>query len=165
MSAQGTDFGQIDEGQLVALAQRLAGVIGHDVARSGGMIHLRGELGAGKTTFARALLHALGVGDRVTSPTYSLVESYRVGELDIHHLDLYRIADPGELEWLGLDALAGPRSLLLVEWPERGAKSLPAADIVIGLCHAGPTRTLAAEPRSARAAEWVREWHASAGEN
>jgi len=127
----------IDEAALVAFAQRLAPAVSEGAA-----IHLSGELGAGKTTFARALLKALGVGERVKSPTYSLIESYRVGALDVHHLDLYRIADPGELEWLGLSDLAMPSSLLLVEWPERGGDALPAPDLHVFLSHAGPSRDL-----------------------
>jgi len=127
----------LDEAALTALAQRLAPAV-----RDGAAIHLSGELGAGKTTFARALLKAIGVGERVKSPTYSLIESYRVGELDVHHLDLYRIADPGELEWLGLSDLATPSALLLVEWPERGGDALPAPDLHVFLRHAGATRDL-----------------------
>ncbi len=110
----------LDEASLQALAARLA-----PAAHGGGVIHLAGELGAGKTTLARALLQALGVDERIKSPTYSLIESYRVGELDIHHLDLYRIADAGELEWLGLDELWNPAALVLIEWPERAAGTLP----------------------------------------
>ena len=127
----------LDEAALVALARRLAPAL-----RGGAVVHLRGELGAGKTTFARALLQALGVGERVKSPTYSLIESYRVDALDIHHLDLYRIADPQELEWLGLAELADPAALLLVEWPERGGTALPAPDLILHLHHAAAARDL-----------------------
>ncbi|HET6804463.1 MAG TPA: tRNA (adenosine(37)-N6)-threonylcarbamoyltransferase complex ATPase subunit type 1 TsaE [Frateuria sp.] len=134
-----------DETATAALAQRFA------TAVDGGLvIYLHGDLGAGKTSFARALLGALGVGERVKSPTYSLVESYRAGELAAWHLDLYRIADPGELEWLGLDALGDPASLVLVEWPERGTGALPAPDLVLQLEHAGNGRSARAEPRSDR---------------
>ena len=134
MSAR-TTFPDLDEQALTSLAQRFAPAV-----REGAVIHLSGELGAGKTTFARALLKAIGVGERVKSPTYSLVESYRVGALDVHHLDLYRIADPGELEWLGLSDLATPSALLLVEWPERGGDALPAPDVHVVLQHAGGRR-------------------------
>ena len=144
---------EVDEVTLVTLARRLAAVV-----RCGGVIHLSGELGAGKTTFARAFVQALGVVGRIKSPTYSLVESYRVGVLDVHHLDLYRIADPGELEWLGLDALVGATSLLVVEWPERGAAILPAADLRVELAHAGALRTLRAAAGSARGAAWLAAW-------
>ena len=147
----------VDEGGLVALADALAPAV-----RDGGALHLGGELGAGKTTFARALLRALGVGERIKSPTYSLIESYRVGALDIHHLDLYRIADAGELEWLGLGDLWQAGTLLVVEWPERGAGALPAPDLTVQLAHAGDRRQLAATPGSARGAAWLRAWAAVA---
>jgi tRNA threonylcarbamoyladenosine biosynthesis protein TsaE len=143
----------VDEQQLRALAERLA-----PVARSGGTIHLAGDLGAGKTTFARALLKALGVGERVKSPTYSLIESYRVDALDIHHMDLYRIADPGELEWLGLPELAEATSLIVIEWPERGAGALPAADLRLALRHAGSARDLEADSASAQGDELLAQW-------
>lgn len=140
----------LDEDALVALARRLAHALG-----DGGVIHLLGDLGAGKTTFARALLQALGVGERVKSPTYSLIESYRSGELEAHHLDLYRIADPQELEWLGLDGLWRPGALVLVEWPQRGGSLLPAADLVLELRHAGARRDLLATPKSPRGVAWL----------
>lgn len=144
---------ELDEGALVEAARRLAPCLRH-----GGLVHLSGELGAGKTTFARALLQALGVGERVKSPTYSLVESYRAGELDIHHLDLYRLADPGELEWLGLSDLWDGRSLVLVEWPERGGTQLPSPDLRLRLRHAGAKRSLEALAASARGAGWLSSW-------
>ena len=136
-----------DEAATAALARRFASAV------DGGLvIYLQGELGAGKTSFTRALLTALGVGERVKSPTYSLVESYRAGGRTAWHLDLYRIADPGELEWLGLDALAEPDALVLVEWPERGAGALPSPDLVLRLEHAGGGRRAGAHPRSDRGA-------------
>ncbi|MBS0581559.1 MAG: tRNA (adenosine(37)-N6)-threonylcarbamoyltransferase complex ATPase subunit type 1 TsaE [Proteobacteria bacterium] len=144
------DETELDEAGLVALAQRLAPLLG-----DGGVIHLHGDLGAGKTTFARALLGALGVGARIKSPTYSLIESYEANSLPIHHLDLYRIAAPDELEFLGLSDLAAGRFLLLAEWPERGGDALPAPDLVAHLAHAGPRRRLRLEPRTARGADWL----------
>lgn len=134
-----------DEAATAALAARLAGAL------DGGLVlYLHGDLGAGKTSFARALLGALGVGERIKSPTYSLVESYRVDDATAWHLDLYRIADPGELEWLGLDALSGPSALVLVEWPERGVGALPAPDLVLHLGYAGSGRHARVESRTAR---------------
>ncbi len=141
---------EMDETELVALAQRFAPLLG-----DGGVIHLHGDLGAGKTTFARALLTALGVGMRVKSPTYSLIESYEANGLRIHHLDLYRIAAPDELEFLGLSDLAAGRFLMLAEWPERGGSTLPAPDLVAHLEHAGAKRRLRLEPRTSRGAGWL----------
>lgn len=144
------DEAELDEAGLVALARRLAAGLG-----DGGVIHLRGDLGVGKTTFARALLGSLGVGARIKSPTYSLIESYEVNGLAIHHLDLYRIAAADELEFLGLSDLAAGRFLLLAEWPERGGNALPAPDLIVHLAHAGPRRRLRLEPRTARGVGWL----------
>jgi tRNA threonylcarbamoyladenosine biosynthesis protein TsaE len=153
-------FRAVDEAALGAIATRLAASV-----PGGGVIHLRGELGAGKTTFARALLAALGVGARIKSPTYSLIESYSVRDLAVHHLDLYRIADPGELEWLGLADLTDGPHLLLVEWPERAARALPQPDLVLQLSHAGSVRDAVFSPGSPRGAKWLeqlRGWASSA---
>jgi tRNA threonylcarbamoyladenosine biosynthesis protein TsaE len=160
--AETLDFRAIGEAALNKVAARLAAGL-----RDGGVLYLRGELGAGKTTFARALLGALGVGLRIKSPTYSLIESYATGDLAVHHLDLYRIADPGELEWLGLaDLTAGPH-LLLVEWPERAVRALPVPDLVVSLAHAGEKRDAVLAAGSARGADWVRRLREgiSSGEN
>ena len=102
------------------------------------IVYLRGDLGAGKSTLARALLRALGVTGAIRSPTYTLVERYPIGDGDAVHLDLYRIGDPGELEFLGLDA--GEGTLWLVEWPERGAAALPPADLDVALALEGDGR-------------------------
>ncbi|WP_027484686.1 tRNA (adenosine(37)-N6)-threonylcarbamoyltransferase complex ATPase subunit type 1 TsaE [Rhodanobacter sp. OR87] len=134
-----------DEAATAALAARLA-----DLLDDGLVLYLHGPLGAGKTSFARALLTALDVGERVKSPTYSLIEGYATRDRPAWHLDLYRIADPGELEWLGLDALAEPAALVLVEWPERGAGALPAADLDVRLDYAGQGRRVSLRARTAR---------------
>ncbi|GAB2569951.1 tRNA (adenosine(37)-N6)-threonylcarbamoyltransferase complex ATPase subunit type 1 TsaE [Dyella jejuensis] len=124
-----------DEEATRAIGARLAGVLD-----DGLVVYLHGELGAGKTSFARALLTALEVGERIKSPTYSLVEGYQAKDRSAWHLDLYRIADPAELEWLGLDALADPSAIVLVEWPERGQGALPAPDLEMHLTYSGPGR-------------------------
>jgi len=135
-----------DEAATDALGRRFAEAL----AGGGMVIYLHGDLGAGKTTFARALLGALRVGERIKSPTYSLVEGYVAQGRPAWHLDLYRIADPGELEWLGLDALADPAALVLVEWPERGRGALPAPDLTLHLAYADGGRQARFEGHTTR---------------
>ncbi|OOG61510.1 tRNA (adenosine(37)-N6)-threonylcarbamoyltransferase complex ATPase subunit type 1 TsaE [Rhodanobacter sp. B04] len=137
-----------DEAATEALAVHLAAELD-----DGLVLYLHGPLGAGKTSFARALLTALGVGERIKSPTYSLIEGYATSQRPAWHLDLYRIADPGELEWLGLDALADPAALVLVEWPERGAGALPAADLELRLDYAGSGRRAWLQALTARGSQ------------
>ena len=112
------------------------------------IVYLRGDLGAGKTTLARGLIHALGYTGTVRSPTYTLVEPYPCERCPVFHLDLYRLADAEELEWLGLrDMLAEP-ALLLVEWPERGHGILPPADLTIDLDYSDSARVARLVPAS-----------------
>lgn len=124
-------------------------------SRPGGMIHLEGELGAGKTTLGRALLRALGVRGAVRSPTYTLVEPYDIDGLRVLHLDLYRLADPEELYGLGVLDEAPPAAWWLVEWPQRGGALLPAADLRLELRHAGLARRLHWQAGAALAADPV----------
>lgn len=103
-------------------------------------IELRGPLGAGKTTFVRHLLRALGVGGRIKSPTYALMEPYELPDLAVSHFDFYRFADPREWEDAGLrDAFARP-GLKLVEWPEKAGGLLPRPDLRIELSPLDETR-------------------------
>ena len=97
----------------------------------GDCLGLVGDLGAGKTTFARAYIHALGYPGYVKSPSYGLLETYEAGGRKVLHLDLYRIEDPEELEFLALRDLFDERSVLLIEWPDRGAGHLPDPDLVL----------------------------------
>lgn len=118
------------------------------------VVLLHGDLGAGKSSLARAMLRALGVAGAIRSPTYTLVERYPLAAGgEAWHMDLYRIADPGELEFLGLDS--GEAVLWLVEWPERGAGILPPADLELWLEVSGTGREARLEPRSAAGQTWV----------
>lgn len=96
-------------------------------------VFLSGQLAAGKTTLARGLVRALGHDGAVKSPTFTLVESYELADRRVHHFDLYRITDPEELEYIGLDEYFDGSALCLVEWPERGAGVLPVADLELRL--------------------------------
>jgi tRNA threonylcarbamoyladenosine biosynthesis protein TsaE len=97
------------------------------------MLHLSGDLGAGKTTLARGFARACGVAAPVRSPTYTLVNVHEAGLLTLVHLDLYRLRDPAELEHLGLREWARPCCLWLIEWPERAPGALPLADLTVRL--------------------------------
>lgn len=108
--------------------------------RGAAVIYLEGDLGAGKTTLARGFMGALGVQSIIRSPTYTLMEPYRVGAFDILHMDLYRLNDPAELHNLGLSDYPPDRSFWLLEWPQRGAGVLPKPDIRVQLLHEGQQR-------------------------
>ncbi len=112
---------------------------------AGMVVYLHGALGAGKTTFARGVLQALGVKGTVRSPTYTLMEPYSLAHLpglQILHMDLYRLHSADELWQLGLDSYAPDSSVWLIEWPERGEGVLPAADLSLTLRHEGAQRQL-----------------------
>jgi len=119
----------------------------------GAVVHLQGDLGAGKSTLARAWLRALGVTGTVRSPTYTLVERYPVDGGEALHLDLYRIGDAGELDFLGLDDIDA--ALWLVEWPERGAAALPPADLEIHLAIDGTGRSVELVPDGEGGNAWL----------
>lgn len=121
-----------DEPATQAFAQALAG----HVAITDALIELRGDLGAGKTTFVRHLLAALGVQGRIKSPTYAVVEPYTLENgmnsgLNIWHFDFYRFNDPQEWEDAGFRDIFASAGLKLVEWPDKAGEYLPQADLVL----------------------------------
>lgn len=128
------------------------------------VVYLQGELGAGKSTLARALLRALGVTGTIRSPTYTLVERYELpqpgapagaGAAEAVHLDLYRIAAADELDFLALDEFAGSAALWLIEWPERGGGALPDADLEIALEVVDDGRAARLKSRTINGLAWI----------
>lgn len=132
------------------LGSRLAAVV-----EAPALILLNGDLGAGKTTFSRGFIQALGHHGPVKSPTYTLIEPYELPTARVFHLDLYRLHDPGELEFLGLPELIEQGGICLIEWPERAGEELPAADLSIRLEHVDGARQAELIAHSPRARCWL----------
>ena len=141
-----------NEAAMQALGRAIAGLIAGGVT-----IYLHGELGAGKTTLARSILQGLGVTARIKSPTYTLVEPYEFDGNTAYHFDLYRLADPEELEYLGVRDYFVPEAVVLVEWPERGTGILPPADVHIYIDYAGKGRRIRFEPGGGGRHQWIAE--------
>ena len=131
-----------DEEATAILARRLAKAIFPDLSSSydpdlseftGARIYLQGDLGAGKTSFARAFLRALGVTGRIKSPTYTLLESYNVSRLYLYHFDFYRFSDSDEWQEAGFEEQLLDQAIVLVEWSEKANEQLPPADFKLNL--------------------------------
>lgn len=106
------------------------------------LLFLSGDLGVGKTTLIRGLLRAAGYSGAVRSPTYSLVEEYQLGEQYVFHFDLYRLKDPEELEWMGMDGYLSQPALCCIEWPQMGDGFLPKADVTIDMAVQADARVI-----------------------
>lgn len=117
-----------DDNETADLGKKIAAIL-----HPGLVIHLKGELGAGKTALARSILKAMGYRGKVKSPTYSLVELYTISRLHLYHFDLYRFDNPDEWIDSGFRDYFSPESICLVEWPEKGGNLLPEPDIRISL--------------------------------
>ena len=136
------------------LGEQLAGarpVDEHGLA----VIYLTGDLGAGKTTFARGVLRSLGEMDAVRSPTYTLLDLHEVAGLTVLHVDLYRLRDETELESLGLRDWARPGCLWLIEWPERAARRLPPPDLIMSFTVGVTAHEIEARAGSSMGEKWL----------
>ena len=149
-----------DEAATVDFGRRLAGASLVPGANPGGnatVIHLHGELGAGKTTLARGILRGHGFDGPVKSPTYTLVEPYELGQRRIYHFDLYRLSDPGEVEFLGAEDYFSGNSLCIFEWARNGGERIPPADLEIELLGAGSQRQFECRGHGAAGLEMVKK--------
>jgi tRNA threonylcarbamoyladenosine biosynthesis protein TsaE len=149
-----------DDAATDALARRFAPLLSGSAglpAPAGGTIHLSGELGAGKTAFVRALLRESGIKGRIKSPSYALLESYKVFNLYFYHFDFYRFSDPREWLDAGFRDLLRDEAVVLIEWPERAEGLLPLPDLHISLAYAGLGREATLTAHTARGQLWLNE--------
>src|SRR6195256_5748151 len=144
------DISLPDAAATLGVGEALAGGVA-----AGGLLHLRGELGTGKTTVVRGLLRGLGFTGRVKSPSYTLVEPYSISRLNLYHFDFYRFKDA--TEWLssGFREYFNPDSVCVVEWPERAGPTLPPPDLEIHLEHAGESRRARIQAFSSSGKAWL----------
>ena len=141
-----------NEAATVALGARIARAL-----KAGDAVLLQGELGAGKTTLARAILRALGVREYVPSPSFTLVQSYETPGLTVRHFDLYRVEQPRDLDELGLEEALG-EGAVLIEWPERARERMPANALEVQL---SATSETAREAKLSGPARWLEQFRGS----
>lgn len=122
---------------------------------AGGRIHLKGDLGSGKTALVRALLRKCSISGRIKSPSYALLESYEVSNLYFYHLDFYRFSE--DADWLdaGFRDLFKNNALILIEWPERAGNLLSDPDLLIELSYAGLGRIVTLSAYSEKGLSWI----------
>lgn len=140
-------FKLVDENATVAMGQQLAHLVTKKLTK-GIVVYLHGDLGAGKTTFTRGFVKGMGHQGNVKSPTYTLVEPYELPPWRIFHFDLYRLADPEELEFMGIRDYFADDCCCFVEWPDKGEGVIANADLIINIAYSGEQRTINFQPLS-----------------
>jgi len=144
----------IDEAATVAVGDNLAKVLHWQLEQQQTqqtlVVFLNGDLGAGKTTLTRGFVRGMGHKGNVKSPTYTLVEPYELPPWRVYHFDLYRLADPEELEYMGIRDYFADDCCCFIEWPEKGAGLLANADIIINMVYKGEQRMVELQASSSR---------------
>lgn len=151
MSYPETSFFANTPEETAILAQDLARAVSAESSTEA-VFYLDGDLGAGKTTFSRYFIQSFGHTGSVKSPTYTLVEPYELAEVSIFHFDLYRLADPEELEFMGIRDYFGEGNIALIEWSEKGGQFLASPDLVISIEITSTGRQFSIQAKTAKGA-------------
>lgn len=136
-----------DEIATIAMGKSIADIVKSKL-KQGITVYLNGDLGAGKTTLTRGFVQGMGHIGNVKSPTYTLVEPYDLSDWQVYHFDLYRLADPEELEYMGIRDYFNDRSCSFIEWPEKGQGMIASADMVIDLAYFNEQRSITLQSAS-----------------
>ncbi|TYK66517.1 tRNA (adenosine(37)-N6)-threonylcarbamoyltransferase complex ATPase subunit type 1 TsaE [Colwellia echini] len=139
-----------DEDATVAIGSGLATVLKNSVVQQALVVYLNGDLGAGKTTLTRGFVRGMGHTGNVKSPTYTIVEPYELANWRVFHFDLYRLADPEELEYMGIRDYFNDDCCCFIEWPEKGKGLLAKADLVITIAYQDEQRVINLQAESER---------------
>lgn len=142
-----TSFYLVDENATVNIGALLANIIKNDL-KTGLVVYLHGDLGAGKTTLTRGFIQAMGHKGNVKSPTYTLVEPYELELWNVYHFDLYRLGDPEELEFMGIRDYFNDKSCCFIEWPEKGLGVLAKPDLIVNIEYVENQRRITFEAKT-----------------